>query len=158
MTDRSHRAYTLCFFIAPFQGSQSFTWAMYEVHGKPGKCTGWHDFLLMFKLYNIHLPNQTMGVTLNNPYITLPNKRLKYITHYGITAEDFLIVPLKDYGSDVSCEVRWEDENGLMQVRQHIVFNKQNLMKLNGLLIVKLQEIWNHYYSHPATAQPSISL
>lgn len=87
-----------------------------------------------------------MNINLNTPYVALPKKRLKYINHYGITSESFLIVPLRDFGSDVSCDVRWEDGNGELQVRQHMVFSKENLMKLNGLIDDKLQELWNHYY------------
>lgn len=87
-----------------------------------------------------------MNIVLHQPYSVLPKKIAKYTTHYGITSEKFLVVPIKDYGTDVSCDVRWEDEQGMMQVRQQVVFSKENLVKLNGLLENKLQEIYSHYY------------
>jgi hypothetical protein len=94
-------------------------------------------------------PEINMSVILNSPYVVLLKKRPKYISHYGITSETFLVVPLKDYGTDVSCDVRWEDGNGELRVRQDLVFNKDNLVKLNGMLDVKLQELWDHYYDKP---------
>jgi hypothetical protein len=95
-----------------------------------------------------------MSIALNSPYVVLPRKRLKYLNHYGITSETFLVVPLKDYGSDVSCDVRWEDANGELQVLQQIVFTKDNLVKLNGMLDNTLQELWTHYYSQQHSEVP----
>ena len=103
------------------------------------------SFLIIF----IYQTRNNMSITLNSPYVALPRKRVKYSSHYGITSETFLIVPIKDYGTDVSCEVRWEDGNGELHVREHMVFSKENLVKLNGMLDDKPQELWVHYYEDP---------
>jgi hypothetical protein len=88
-----------------------------------------------------------MSIHLNKPYKVASSKQKRYEAHYQIPAADALVVPLKEMGEEVSCEIRWEDSNGELQVIQNAMFVKNNLTPLNGLLDVKLFEIWTHYYN-----------
>ena len=91
-----------------------------------------------------------MSVQLNKPYKIVPRKHKKYGAHYNIPAEKSLVVPLKQLGEEVSCDVRWENENGELKELHNVIFVFENLVPLNSMIDDKLHEIWMHYYNNGA--------
>jgi hypothetical protein len=91
-----------------------------------------------------------MSIHLNQAYRIIPTRFKRYEAHYKIPSADVLVVPLKELGEEVLCDLRWEDSNGVMQVINNVMFVKENLIPLNGMLDVKLLEIWTHYYQSNA--------
>lgn len=71
----------------------------------------------------------------------------RYEAHYKIPAAEVVVVPLKELGEEVLCDLRWEDSNGEIQVIHNAMFVKENLIPLNAMLDVKLHELWSHYYA-----------
>lgn len=92
-------------------------------------------------------------IVLNKPYIIIPTRLKRYAAHYNIPAAEVVVVPLKALGTESSCDVRWEDQNGELQVLQNLMFSNENLVPLNPLLNKKLYELWSHYYQ--TEAQPN---
>ena len=88
-----------------------------------------------------------MSVHLNQPYKIIPTRYKRYESHYGIPAADVVVVPIKELGEEVSCDIRWEDNDGQLHIIQHSMFVKENLVPLNQMVDLKLFEIWNHYYN-----------
>jgi hypothetical protein len=88
-----------------------------------------------------------MSIHLNKPYKIISHKQKRYAAHYDIPAAQALIIPLKVYGTDVSCDIRWEDANGELKVLHEKIFSIENIEPLNSLIDDKLHEIWEHYYS-----------
>jgi hypothetical protein len=88
-----------------------------------------------------------MAIHLNKPYKIIPLRRKRYETHYQIPAEHTLVVPLKELGQEVCCDVRWENENGELNAIHNIMFVNDNLVPLNPMIDEKLYEVWNHYYN-----------
>jgi hypothetical protein len=88
-----------------------------------------------------------MPIQLNKPYKIIPLRQKRYEAHYRISAADALIVPIKFLGPEVSCDLRWENANGELEVIYNAMFVIENLIPINEMLDVKLLEIWDHYYS-----------
>jgi hypothetical protein len=88
-----------------------------------------------------------MAIHLNKPYKIIQPKQKKYEAHYLIPADKSLVVPLKVLGEEVSCDVRWENDNGELKAIHNIVFVNQNLIPLNPVIDEKLYELWQHYYN-----------
>lgn len=91
------------------------------------------------------------NIKLRTPYKIIETRYKRYIEHYQIPSAECLVVPLKSYGSDLACEVRWEDESGVLHSKEHLLFNGENLKPLNPLIDSKLFEIWQHYYGQAET-------
>ena len=87
-----------------------------------------------------------MSIKINKPYKIIPERYKRYESHYGIPAGKVLVVPMKELGEEVSCDIRWEDDNGELHKLENKIFVSQNLVPLNPLLEVKLHELWQHYY------------
>lgn len=88
---------------------------------------------------------------LNKAYKILPTRLKRYEAHYQIPADRCLIVPLKELGNEVSCDIRWEDDSGEFHLLSQKIFVSDNLIPLNGMLESKLYELWlQHYPEEPA--------
>ena len=87
-----------------------------------------------------------MSIQLNRPYKILEYRNKRYEAHYNIPSANCLIIPIKEYGDDVSCDVRWEDDNGELQLKERLFFKTENIEPLDPLKNFQLQEIWVHYY------------
>jgi hypothetical protein len=87
-----------------------------------------------------------MSIHLQKPYKIIQSKIKRYESHYQIPAERVLVVPIKELGAEVMCDVRWENDNGELKELHNLVFIIENLIPLNPLLDNKLHEIWEHYY------------
>jgi hypothetical protein len=92
-----------------------------------------------------------MAIQLKQPYRIIPTRMKRYEAHYKIPAAEVVVVPLKELGEEVLCDLRWEDTNGEIQVIHNAMFVKENLIPLNAMLDVKLHELWSHYYASTAS-------
>lgn len=88
-----------------------------------------------------------MAIHIGQPYRIINSRHKRYHTYYQIPCDDCLVVPLKVYGSESLCDIRWEDENGELRVIHNRMFVSENIAPLNAMLHEKLFEIWNHYYN-----------
>jgi hypothetical protein len=88
-----------------------------------------------------------MAIHLNKPYRIVASKLKRYESHYHIPSDDVLIVPLRSLGSEVLCDIRWEDGNGELKLVEKAMFVSDNLAPLNEMLMPKLFDLWRHYYS-----------
>lgn len=87
-----------------------------------------------------------MNIHLNKPYLILPIRNKRYSAHYHIPLEDVVVIPLRDLGDEVMCDIRWRNEDGEMQVRHQSMFVSANLIPLNPLIHEDLFRIWMRYY------------
>ena len=88
-----------------------------------------------------------MSIKLNRPYKIARERHKRYESHYNVPAGKALVVPVRKFDHEVSCDIRWEDEEGRLHVRQNKVFTSENLVPLNALLELDLYELWEHYYA-----------
>ena len=88
-----------------------------------------------------------MNIKLNKPYKIVREKLRRYTSHYNIPAGKALIVPVKDFGDEVSCDIRWEDGRGRLHLLENKVFSCENLTPMNGFQEEDLYELWEHYYA-----------
>jgi hypothetical protein len=86
------------------------------------------------------------NVKLRTAYKIIETRHKRYIEHYQIPSAECLVVPLKSYGTDVVCEVRWEDEYGVLHSKENLLFTQENLRPINPLIDSRLYEIFQHYY------------
>ena len=93
-----------------------------------------------------------MSIHLNKPYKIIELRRKRYDAHYNIPSAESLIVPVKNLGEEVLCDIRWENENGELKFLQEKMFVNQNLAPLNPMLDEGLFEIWGHYYNRLPSA------
>jgi hypothetical protein len=94
-----------------------------------------------------------MAIHLNQPYKISPNRQKRYESHYGIPAADVVVIPMRELGEEVSCDIRWEDNNGQLHVVEHSVFVKDNLVPLDQMRDMKGFELWKHYYNRSKNDQ-----
>jgi len=87
------------------------------------------------------------NVHLHKAYKIVEKKHKRYSDHYGIPATDCLVVPVKNYGEDLCCDVRWEDDNGELQLKENVIFNREYLIPIHPILDPSRHEMWTHYYS-----------
>lgn len=86
------------------------------------------------------------SIHLLKPYKILQRKHKKYAAHYDIPSQDCLVIPVKDYGEDICCDVRWEDSNGELQIKEKVFFNREYLVPIHPILDPSRHEMWMHYY------------
>jgi hypothetical protein len=87
-----------------------------------------------------------MTIKKGLPYKIEPHQAKKYAAHYNITPQKCLIVPVKIFDNEASCDIRWEDDNGEVFLLQNKFFVCENLVPLNSMLEVELHMLWRHYY------------
>ncbi|MBT1704742.1 hypothetical protein [Chryseosolibacter indicus] len=83
---------------------------------------------------------------INQPYKIVTSKQKRYEAHYKIPAGNVVVIPVRELGEEVLCDIRWEDSNGELQVIHHAMFIKGNLTPLNAMLDIKLFDIWSAHY------------
>jgi len=96
-----------------------------------------------------------MTIRLRKPYKVARHKTKQYERHYGFPAENALVVPIRSLGDQASCDVRWEDETGILHLQRNRVFAIENLSPIDEMLDHDLHEVWLHYYAErtPDTGQ-----
>lgn len=95
-----------------------------------------------------------MTIKERYPYKISLNRAKRYAAHYNINPERCLIVPLRIFGSEASCDIRWEDDNGELHHLQNKFFVIDNLVPLNAMLEPNLADLWKHYYDSDLTVTP----
>lgn len=85
-----------------------------------------------------------MNIQLNHPYKIIPEKHKLYQQHYIIPAEETLIVPVRELGDEVSCDVHWES-NGQLQIMHQTVFVIENLVPIDLIADEQLYALWKDY-------------
>jgi hypothetical protein len=88
-----------------------------------------------------------MSIHLNKPYKIIHYKHKRYDAHYKIHSEESLVVPMRSYGDEVLCDVRWENERGELKVLHEAMFTSEYLLPISPLVDEKLFELWTHYYA-----------
>lgn len=97
-----------------------------------------------------------MSIKQGYPYKIALHRAKRYAAHYNIFPEKCLIVPLRLFGSEVSCDIRWEDDNGELHLLEDKFFVCDNLVPLNAMLEPKLVDLWKHYYDSHLNAQAGL--
>ena len=92
-----------------------------------------------------------MSIKLQNPYKIIEQKYKRYTNHYQIPANDCVIVPQKIYGENVSCDVHWKDEFGIVHKRSDMMFLEGNLVPLNAMKDYQLYEVWQNNHENVGT-------
>ena len=87
-----------------------------------------------------------MSIKIMKPYKIAIEALKRYEAHYKIPALRAVIIPQLQFGDEVSCDVRWEDEHGQMQLQQKKFFTSDSLIPLNPLVDSGRHELWQHYY------------
>ena len=96
-----------------------------------------------------------MSIKQGSPYKIARHRVKKYAAHYNISPDRCLIVPMKLFGAEASCDIRWEDENGELFLLENRFFVCDNLVPLNAMLEFNLQELWQHYYNSGLKLSPA---
>lgn len=87
-----------------------------------------------------------MNIKLFKPYKVTQHKLKRYEAHYQVPAQRSLVVPVRLLGDEVSCDIRWLDDLGQLQLLENKIFSIQNLVPLNAMLEVELHAVWSKYY------------
>lgn len=95
-----------------------------------------------------------MSIKLKQPYKIIQHKQKRYEDHYHIPSNNCVVIPIKQYGDDLSCDVRWEDATGQQLQLKDLFFSQQNIVPLDPLKDFKLHELWEHYYAVSANPAP----
>jgi len=86
------------------------------------------------------------AIQLKQPYKIIQRKQKRYEEHYQIPALKCVVVPIKEYGDDLSCDVRWQDADGKMHEQNQLFFSHQNIEPLDPMKDFELHELWAHHY------------
>jgi hypothetical protein len=97
-----------------------------------------------------------MAIHLNKPYRIIPTRLKRYEAHYQVPADQVLVVPVKVFGDEVLCDIRWEDSNGELQVKHNAIFVYDNLVPLDERPDSRLKELWDHYYVSGNASKSSV--
>jgi hypothetical protein len=90
---------------------------------------------------------------LRRPFKIAADNARRYAPHYNIPTESSLVVPIKILGDEVSCDIRWEDERGVLNLLEDKVFVIANLERITAISDPKLHELWEHYYKRVETTK-----
>jgi len=91
-----------------------------------------------------------MNVKPGFPYVITPHRVKKYASHYH-TSEKCLIVPIKVFGGETSCDIHWQSDTGEWQLLQDKFFACENLEPLNAMLEFELYAVWKKHYDSGLT-------
>ncbi len=87
-----------------------------------------------------------MPLHIGNPYKIIALREKRYETHYDIPSNRCLIVPVRDFGDEVLCDILWRDDDGEVRVLHNKMFVAENLVPLNPMLQENLYELWSERY------------
>lgn len=85
------------------------------------------------------------NIRLGKPYKVSEHKHKQYNKHYDIPVEMCVVVPIKKYGDQISCDVRWKDAAGDINHREDLMFSGAYLVPLDAMKDFKLHDIWEEY-------------
>lgn len=96
-----------------------------------------------------------MNIKPGLPYQIVSHRVKKYAAHYNISPDRCVIVPVKIFGDEVSCDIRWENDDGESRLLENKLFACENLIPLNALQEFELHRLWKRYYdSGSGASQP----
>lgn len=90
-------------------------------------------------------------IGLGKPYKVSEHKHKQYQRHYEVPIEKCVVIPVKKYGDQISCNLRWKDESGELNQREELMFSGGYLLPVDALKDFKLYELWEEY----TRAQPA---
>ncbi|MDQ2658618.1 MAG: hypothetical protein M3Y60_14440 [Bacteroidota bacterium] len=85
------------------------------------------------------------NIRLGKPYKVQEHKHKQYQKHYEIPVETCVVIPVKKYGDQISCDLRWKDEAGETNHREDLMFSEVYLQPLDAMKDFKLYELWEDY-------------
>ncbi len=85
------------------------------------------------------------NIRLGKPYKVSEHKHKQYHKHYEIPIENCVVVPVKKYGDQISCDLRWKDASGETQQREDLMFSSGYLLPLDAMADFQLYELWEDY-------------
>lgn len=87
-----------------------------------------------------------MSIKLNKPYKIVTDRLRRYEAYYKIPADRIVVIPLKELGDEVSCDIRWEDNDGQSQLMESKVFVQESLVPVEPLYDNSLYELWKRHH------------
>jgi len=84
-------------------------------------------------------------IRLGKPYKVSEHKHKQYQKHYEIPIDICVVIPVKKYGDQISCDVRWKDVSGENHQREELMFSSAYLLPLDAMKDFKLYELWEEY-------------
>ena len=85
------------------------------------------------------------NIRLGKPYKVSEHKHKQYQKHYEIPIQSCVVVPVKKYGDQISCDVRWKADTGETKHRDELMFSSGYLLPLDAMKDFKLQDLWEEY-------------
>ena len=97
------------------------------------------------------------NIRLGKPYKVSEHKHKQYHRHYEIPIESCVVVPVKKYGDQISCDLRWKDPSGETKQREDLMFSSAYLQPLDAMKDFHLYDLWEDYHkniSSPLDVKP----
>lgn len=85
------------------------------------------------------------NIRIGQPYKVSEHKHKQYQKHYEIPIDNCVVVPVKKYGDQISCDLRWKDAEGTLQRREDLMFSSAYLEPLDAMKDFHLYELWEDY-------------
>lgn len=85
------------------------------------------------------------NIRIGKPYKVSEHKHKQYQKHYEIPIENCVVVPVKKYGDQISCDLRWKEATGTLQQREDLMFSSAYLEPLDAMKDFQLYELWEDY-------------
>lgn len=85
------------------------------------------------------------NISLGKPYKVSEHKHKQYNKHYEVPIQSCVVVPVKKYGDQISCHLRWKDETGQTKQRADLMFSSAYLQPLDAMKDFKLYDLWEEY-------------
>jgi hypothetical protein len=89
------------------------------------------------------------NIHLGKPYKVSEHKHRQYNRHYEVPIENCVVIPVKKYGDQISCDLRWKDEAGETQHREDLMFSSAYLQPLDAIKDFRLYDLWEDYQKSP---------
>lgn len=85
------------------------------------------------------------NIRLGKPYKVREHKYKQYQKHYDIPIQSCVVIPVKKYGDQISCDLRWKDEAGETNQREELMFSSAYLLPLDAMKDFMLYDLWEEY-------------
>jgi hypothetical protein len=84
-------------------------------------------------------------IGLGKPYKVSEHKHKQYNRHYEVPIEKCVVVPVKKYGDQISCNLRWKEDSGELNHREELMFSSAYLVPVDAIKDFRLYELWEEY-------------
>lgn len=84
-------------------------------------------------------------ICLSKPYKVSEHKHRQYHRHYELPIEKCVVIPVKKYGDQISCNVRWTEDSGQPNQRNELMFSGAYLQPVDAIKDFRLYELWEDY-------------